>query len=398
MKQETVPQKKTTTVEIIDSISKVSAPDWNHLVHADYPFLHYEFLHALENSGCVAPATGWVPQHILIRNATQQSQELIGAAPLYLKGHSWGEFIFDWDWAHSYQTHGLDYYPKLISQTPFTPLTSPKLLVVESENSATTRQLIARVAREIARQSEVSSMHWHFISEHDSEALQNDGFSNRCSTIEYIWTNDNYRSMDDFLNMLASRKRKKIRSERRSIREQGIAVTALSGAELTESHWHLINRFYQQTVDKYYSHKYLSFDFFKQLGETMPENLVFILGQIDQHPVAGSFCIRGGEKLYGRYWGTLGEFRNLHFEICYYKAIEYCIEHGLQEYNAGVQGEHKLNRGFLPRPAKSSHAFFHPAFTTAIGQYIDRESARTKAYCKVLERHSPYTKNTARAT
>ncbi len=378
------------TLEIVDSISQINARDWNRIVPADCPFLFHEFLHALEDSGCVATETGWAPQHIVIRNSASQCGELIGAAPLYLKRHSWGEFIFDWDWAHGYQRHGLEYYPKLISQTPFTPLTSPKLLCAPGDAETSIRHLIARTAQELASQCSASSIHWHFISEQDSSTLDACRFLNRASTFEYIWTNRGYGSMDDFLGMLSSRKRKKIRSERRSIRGQDLTVTALQGPEMNETHWRMIDRFYRQTVDKYYSHKYLSREFFQRIGETMPENLVFFLAQRGGTPVAGSFCLQGGGSLYGRYWGTLGQFRNLHFEMCYYAPIEYCIERGLAEYNAGVQGEHKLNRGFLPRLARSSHWFFDPGFSDAIDRYINQEASRVRAYCDTLDHYSPY--------
>ncbi len=379
-------------VEIVESINEINARDWNHLVAADYPFLSHEFLHALENSGCVSPHTGWAPRHILIRKSTAQCWELIAAAPLYLKGHSWGEFIFDWNWAQGYHRNGLDYYPKLISQTPFTPLTSPKMLMAPSACSTKTRHLIARTAKELGNAAGASSIHWHFVTDVDAKSLESCSFSNRLSTFEYIWNNQEYRSMEDFLSTLSSRKRKKIRRERRSICDQGVSVAVVQGTELNESHWRLLDRFYQQTVDKYNSHKYLSFDFFRRIGETMPDNLVIFIAQANHTPIAGSFCLRGGKKLYGRYWGSLGVFRDLHFEVCYYAAIEYCIEQGLTEYNAGVQGEHKLNRGFLPRLANSSHCFFHPAFAQAIARYIEQESSQLRAYCAVLDQYSAYAK------
>lgn len=379
-------------VEIIDTIAQVSPRDWNRLVPSDSPYLRHEFLHALEHSRCVAPETGWLPQHIVIRNPTGRRRDIIAATPLYLKNHSWGEFIFDWDWAHAYQQHGLSYFPKLISQTPFTPATSPKLLVKDSKRAKSARTLLAKAAQEVAHRCDVSSTHWHFISEQDSEALESANFLSRKSTFEYIWTNPGYRTMEDFLATLSSRKRKKIRSERHSVRDREIAVDAVQGADLNESHWQLIDRFYRQTVAKYHSHQYLSMEFFDKVGKTMPESFVLFLARRNQTPIAGSLCMQGENVLYGRYWGSLGEFRNLHFEVCYYAAIEYCIQHGLYEYNAGVQGEHKLNRGFLPRLAKSSHSFDHPAFSQAIDRYIEREASQMQAYCQMLDRYSAYRK------
>ena len=385
-------QENSLAFEIVDSIGQINARDWNRIVPADYPFLFHEFLHALEESGCVSNNTGWAPQHILIRNSASQNQEVIGAAPLYLKGHSWGEFIFDFNWAHSYEQAGLNYYPKLISHTPFTPVTSPKLLVPDDHRALKTRQLIVRTAQKIARQFNLSSTHWHFVSEEDSDTLDSLEFLNRSSTFEYIWNNQGYNSMDDFLGALSSRKRKKIRSERRSIGKQGISIDVVQGEDLEPAHWKLIDLFLQQTVEKYRSHKYLSLDFFQRIGQTIPENLVLFLAHIDQNPVAGSFCLQGQNKLFGRYWGTLAEFRNLHFEICYYAAIEYCIERGLSEYSAGVQGDHKLSRGFLPRIARSSHSFLSPSIEVEIGHYIDRETSHMQAYCQALDYYSAYAK------
>ncbi len=387
-----VNQSDSVAFEVVDSIAEIGSLEWNRIVPANYPFLRHEFLHALEQSGCVSIDSGWAPQHIVIRNLASKHQEVIGAAPLYLKAHSWGEFIFDWDWAHGYQSHGLDYYPKLISQTPFTPITSPKLLTSNIDTTTNIRSQLARFAHKIATEKNVSSVHWHFVSQADSEILSGCEYLGRASTFEYVWSNQDYTSMDDFLGTLASRKRKKIKRERKSIREQEISVLALDGQQLNESHWQLIDWFYRQTVDKYHSQKYLSVDFFRQIGHTMPDNIVLFLATLDRKPVAGSFCLRGGDKLHGRYWGTLGNFPNLHFELCYYAPIEYCIEHNLAEYNAGVQGEHKLNRGFLPRLARSNHTFQHPAFLAAIDQYIDRESSYMQAYCETLNEYSPYAK------
>ena len=383
-------QRHLTSFDIVDSIDQVKAEDWNRNVPPDFPFLRHEFLHALEESRCVSPGTGWTPKHIVIRNQEGIEPEVIGTVPLYLKEHSWGEFIFDWDWASSYQRHGLDYYPKLICQTPFTPITSPKLLTAANHATHETNIQLIELTRQIAARHEASSIHWHFISEADATILSHGDFVNRSSTIEYVWHNQNYQSMDEFLGTLSSRKRKKIRSERKFVRDRNIIVTALDGTELTQSHWGLIDWLYKQTVDKYHSHRYLSEDFFMQIGRTMPENFVFFLATIDRHPVAGSFCYKGDKTLYGRYWGSMGEFRNLHFEACYYAPMEYCIEHGLDTYNAGVQGEHKLNRGFVPNLARSGHSFSHPAFAAAIRNYIERESSYFQSYRTALDQHSPY--------
>ncbi len=385
-------------IEIVDSIGQVNPQDWNRIVPRDYPFLRHEFLHALEISGCVSADTGWAPQHIVIRNSTSSGQEVIGATPFYLKQHSWGEFIFDWDWAHGYQSHGLEYFPKLICQTPFTPITSPKLLTLPGENAQTTRTQLARQAQHIASRMETSSIHWHFISDTDAATLKSGDYCDRASTIEYVWHNQGYTSMDDFLNSLASRKRKKIRRERKSVSDQGVTVVALQGSDLHQSHWQLVDWFYRCTIDKYHSNKYLSIKFFETIGETMPQNIVLFLAMKENKPIAGSFCLQGDNKLFGRYWGTIGDVQNLHFEVCYYAAIEYCIENKLNEYNAGVQGEHKLNRGFVPKLARSSHSFRHRAFSAAIKHYIERESSYMQAYRETLDHYGAYAKQSGKPT
>ena len=393
LNSETIARTGAAAIEIVDAIDQVDSQEWNDIIPSDCPFLRHEFLHAMEESGCVSTDSGWLPQHILIRNKASHRREVIGASPLYLKGHSFGEFIFDWDWAHGYQRHGLNYYPKLISQIPFTPISSPKLLTAQSDQAANTRLQLAHVAQEIARQFNVASIHWHFISDDDLKALRAADFLSRASTIEYVWSNPGYASMDEFLASLSSRKRKKIRSERQSVRDQGIKVTAIAGTEMDKADWQLVDRFYRQTVDKYHSNKYLSNRFFEKISQTMPERIVFFLARLNQNPVAGSFCLRGAKSLYGRYWGSLGSFRNLHFEVCYYAAIEYCIEQGLEQYNAGVQGEHKLNRGFLPKIARSCHSFSDPAFSAAIDRYISRETPQIEAYRDMLERFRAYSKD-----
>ena len=379
---------ETITCEFVNSMNQVKKQDWNCLVPTNYPFLRHEFLNALEQSQCASINTGWMPQHIVIRNS--ECGSLLGAAPLYLKNHSWGEYIFDWDWANGYKRHGLRYYPKLVSQTPFTPISAPKLLA--NSNCGQIRQTLIDNVQSFADQHHLSSVHWLFLTEQDADTLQNTGLIARESTIEYVWNNVGYHSMDEFLNTLSSRKRKKIKRERKSVDSQGLVVEPVQGADMNEAHWSLLDQIYQQTTDKYGAVQYLSSNFFRMIGDAMADNIVFFVASIGKKPVAGSFCLQGGGNFYGRYWGALQHFDCLHFEVCYYAAIEYCIKHRLNRYSAGIQGSHKLNRGFLPQLSQSAHFFRHPGFAKAVNEYISHESSDMKQYRKWLMQSAPYSK------
>ena len=380
----------------INSINSIDAVQWNQLVPDDCPFLRHEFLSALEDTGCVSRNTGWLPHHIVIRNEQHPDNSVVGAMPLYMKGHSYGEFIFDWQWASAYQRSANEYYPKMVSQTPFTPLTSPKFLTsksCDSRFSEDVRKLILRGCYQVVESYNVSSMHWLFIPQEEADLLKQGNLISRQSTFEYIWRNKDYQTMDDFLSTLLSRKRKKIRQERRSLTKNMVRVCAVDGTQINSSHWAVFENFYRSTVNKYYSNQYLNYEFFQQIGSTMPENLVMFLAYSDDHAIAGSLCMRGGDKLYGRYWGALKEVPYLHFETCYYAAIEYCIENNLNAYNAGVQGDHKLNRGFMPELSYSAHFIQHPSFADAIRKHAEHESSYVLQHHHELVAESPYHRN-----
>ncbi len=378
------------------SISSIPALEWNRLVPEHFPFLRHEFLSALEETGCVSVNNGWLPQHIVIRSKQTQDNEIRAVMPLYLKGHSYGEYIFDWQWASAYQRTANQYYPKLVCQSPFTPLTSPKFLIAGTQSDAVRdglRQRLLQACHRLAKKYETSSIHWLFLPSEEAKFLASQGLIQRQSTFEYIWRNRNYRSMDDFLATLRSRKRKKIRQERRSLARREIHVQALEGPNLAVEHWQVLESFYLSTLDKYYAQQYLNFEFFQRIGSTLSRNIVMFLAYSEEQPIAGSLCVRGGDTLYGRYWGTLQEVPNLHFETCYYAAIEYCIVNGLQAYNAGVQGDHKLNRGFLPEPSYSAHFIDHPIFDEAIRESARHETSYVRQYRDEMANESPYHKN-----
>ena len=380
--------------EIIESIDQVNAHEWNRCIPPDSPFLRHEFLNAMEQSKCVSEETGWRPMHIVLRNPDSQYSPIAGVLPLYRKYHSWGEFIFDWQWENAYFQHGLQYYPKLVSVSPFTGLAAPKLLVAPETSVKEVRDQLTETCLTLAGQSNLSSLHLLFLTPDELEYFSGKELIPRQSNITFVWTNDGYGSMEDFLATLSSRKRKKIRQERKSVIRQGIKISVIQGVEMTEIHWRAFEFFYFSTTTKYGSYRYLNHEFFRMIRESMPENLLFILAERDGQAVAGALFYQGGGKLYGRYWGALENLPHLHFEICYYSAIQYCIENGFTLCNAGVQGAHKLSRGFLPEVCYSAHTFNNPQFAEAIRRYTVEESYDVEARQDYLNDFSPYTRNT----
>lgn len=368
-------------------LSEVPAGQWNSLVPADAPFLRHEFLAALERTGCVNAETGWVPQHIVLHERAGTAP--IGAVPLYLKSHSWGEFVFDWAWADAYQRAGLSYYPKLVAAVPFTPVTGPRLLRLPGRDQQALGEALIAAAVQHAQELDVSSLHWLFTAAQETKLLAQHGLQQRVGT-QFHWENQGYADFDDYLAALSSKKRKQIKRERRRVREQGVEITALSGTEITEAHWRAFYRFYRATVHNHGAIPYLTREFFIELGRHMPEQVVLMMAFVEGAPVAAAFNLRGTHSLYGRYWGTERWLPDLHFELCYYRSIEYCIDHGLMRFEAGAQGEHKLTRGLMPASTHSAHWLSHPRFSAAIAEFLDRERQGVDHYMDVLRAHSPY--------
>ncbi|KAB7627517.1 GNAT family N-acetyltransferase [Alkalilimnicola sp. S0819] len=368
------------------SLDEVEASHWNRLAGTDNPFVRHEFLHTLEVSGSVGGHSGWHPHHLLI----EHQGELLAAAPLYLKAHSWGEFVFDWSWAEAYERHGLAYYPKLVAASPFSPVTGARLLCGDVERGPELRALAARAIRDEARRLGLSSAHGLFPEESELSSWEAQGFRHRLG-VQYHWHNRDYRDFEDFLAALSSRKRKNIRRERRGIEHSGIEFQRLRGTAIKASHWRAMERFYRSTFMSRGNPAPLRPGFFAALGERMPEAALLILACRDGEPVAGAFCLQGADTLYGRYWGCDEEISGLHFETCYYQGIDYCIEQGLQRFEPGAQGEHKVPRGFLPQATHSAHWIAEPAFAAAIEDFLQREQAMVREYMSgLLERHNPY--------
>lgn len=375
-------------LRVLPDLAAVPSAEWNALALAENPFLRHEFLHTLEETGCVGEGTGWLPRHLAVYDDARGGR-LLGAAPLYLKSHSYGEYVFDWAWARAYAGAGLDYYPKLVSAVPFTPVTGSRLLVRPGADDTAVRQRLLDGALELARELGASSLHWLFASGSEADFLSSRELLRRTGC-QFHWSNPGYRDFDDFLGAFTASKRKKIRQERRYVREAGIAVRVLSGREARAQDWDRLHRFYRSTLARYRAVPYLNRDFFQALGERLPDHVVLVQADRAGTPVGAALNLRGGDALYGRYWGGRPGINGLHFETCYYAAIEYCIAEGLKRYEAGAQGEHKLARGFAPVATHSIHWLAHPRFSGAVADFLTRERAAVADYMDELREHLPF--------
>jgi hypothetical protein len=377
-------------VSVVDNLEKISASGWNALAGESNPFLRHEFLSALESTGCVSAKTGWLPQHLIVHRDAS-SDDLVGALPLYLKNHSYGEYVFDWAWANAYEQAGLRYYPKLVAGIPFTPVTGPRLLSIAGAESTTIKRQLVDSAMTLMREHRASSLHWLFLTPQDAQLLETEGHLLRTGC-QFHWSNPGYRDFEDFLSTLTAHKRKKIKRERRHVQEADITMEILTGASIEPSHWNVFHEFYHSTIRAHDAMPYLSREFFHRLGETMRDRVVLVFARRGADYVAGALNLRGTDTLYGRYWGSRGEFHSLHFETCYYTAIEYCIAQGLSRFEAGAQGEHKLARGFTPVVTRSAHRLAHPQFSRAVADYLARERLDVHAYVNELNEHAPFKK------
>ena len=371
--------------EVIGSLADVPAADWDALNPTGNPFLRHAFLEALEISGCVGGDTGWQPQHLVLRD---EHGHLLGAAPQYLKAHSWGEFIFDWSWAQSYARSGLDYYPKQLSAIPYTPVTGPRLLAGGSSRPGT-RECLAHLLQETARRAAVSGVHVNFTTAEDQAALEGAGFMRR-HDCRFVWRNRGYRDFEDFLDRFRSDKRKKARRERRRVAEAGITFRTLRGEDIDSALWRTIFGFSERTFLRHGNAHYLSAEFLELVARRMPGAVMVKLAERAGEPLAAAIFFQGGGWLYGRYWGAAQPEDCLHFEACYYQGIEYCIEHGLAGFDPGTQGEHKLARGFEPTFTHSAHWLAHPAFASAVARYLERERAAVDEYIAATAQRLPF--------
>jgi len=367
-------------VQVASSLSGVVPAEWNRLTGGN-PFLRHEFLSALHDTGCAAPESGWTPTYLLL----QEDNRLQGALPLYLKSHSYGEYVFDWAWADAYERHGLAYYPKLLSAVPFTPVTGPRLLAA----SHAIRHELMNTAITLATELGVSSLHCLFPTQEQAHEFAAQGLMLRHG-VQFHWMNPGYADFDAFLRELNHEKRKKIRQERRRVRDAGIHFRWLDGPAMDDSHWAFFSRCYDNTYRAHHSTPYLNLAFFRRIGTVMPENLLLVLAEREGQPIAASLNVHNGSTLYGRYWGGLEYHPGLHFEACYYQVIEYCIARGITCFEGGAQGEHKMARGLMPVRTCSAHWLAHPQFADAVEHFLARETAGVAHYMDELNERAPF--------
>jgi predicted N-acyltransferase len=382
-----VTSSDTFHLEILDSLSDVSASDWNTLLTCDAgPFLTHEFLSSLEETGCVGGNTGWQVAHLVLR----QGKQLVGAMPLYLKQHSYGEFVFDWSWAQAYEQQGMNYYPKILCAVPFTPVQGSRILSAPQCNVLEIQKALLGGLKSLMTDNDLSSAHILFPMTDEAEFLREEGLLLRDS-VQFHWHNQNFQSFEQFLSILTMKRRKNIRREREQVAREAISFRHVPGGDSKDQDWEFFFDCYQNTYLEHQSSPYLNESFFKLLAKRIPNNLHLIIAERNGISIAASLLLldKQSSKVYGRYWGALEHVPCLHFETAYYQAIEYCIKEGIQTFEGGAQGEHKMARGFLPTTIRSAHLIKDPRFSKAIAHFLEREHQGIGAYVDELAEHSP---------
>ena len=381
-------QAPSLSLSLHAAISAIEPAEWDACAGDDNPFVSHAFLSAIEESGSTGRRTGWQPQHAALRD---QAGRLLAVAPMYAKSHSYGEYVFDGGWAQAFERAGGRYYPKLQVASPFSPVPGPRLLVNPDSGyppeamTAALGQALAQACEELS----LSSVHVTFCREAEYEMLGGQGWLQRLGT-QFHWENDGYAGFDDFLGALSSRKRKVLRRERRDANSCGLVFRTLQGDDIKPEHWAAFHRFYLSTVDRKWGSAYLTAKFFPLLSERLGDRVVLMLAEHDGVPVAGALNLMGRDALYGRNWGCVGDWPFLHFELCYYRAIDFAIERGLKRVEAGAQGEHKIQRGYLPKPTYSAHWIAHSGLRDAVADYLVQERAARLEEMEELATLSPY--------
>ncbi|KAF0192055.1 MAG: hypothetical protein FD165_1123 [Gammaproteobacteria bacterium] len=375
---------RVVTHEHMDSIA---APAWNAVAGTTNPFLRHAFFAALEHQHCVGAGTMWQPHYL----AAYEGDVLAGVLPMFIKHDSFGEFVFDWSWAQAYESSGRRYYPKLVVAVPFTPVTGRRLLVNEtSAQRDHVASMLVDAARELASRAGLSSLHFLFTDAADSRLLSHrDDLVERIG-YQYHWYNPGYRDFNDFLNAFTSKKRKNVLRDRRLIREAGVEIDVLTGAQITGSLWNTYYGFYASTMRRKGNINALSAEFFHEIGEKLPENIMLVMARQNREYVGGAFFMHDADSLYGRYWGCNRAIPGLHFEVCYYRPIEFCIERGLQRFEAGAQGEHKIDRGFVPVETRSAHWIADPAGRAMIEDFVGHERRVIASHIEHASALTPY--------
>ena len=366
------------------AIHEIPPGEWDACAGGSNPFVSHAFLRAVEDSGSAGARTWWLPQHAALRDA---AGGLVAVAPMYAKSHSYGEYVFDHGWANAFDRAGGDYYPKLQVAVPFSPVPGPRLLV--RPGADVPAETLGRALAQACRELKLSSVHATFCTEADQAALVEAGWLPRIGT-QFHWENQGYATFDDFLGRMSSRKRKSIRRERRDANAAGLRFETLRGEDITARHWTAFHKFYRATVDRKWGSAYLTREFFPLLGKYVGDRVVLMMAFDGDKPVAGALNLMGDEALYGRNWGGIGDYPFLHFELCYYRAIDFAIEHGLSRVEAGAQGEHKIQRGYLPKPTFSAHWIEHPGLREAIGAFLDRERPAMIAEMAAMAEAGPF--------
>lgn len=373
------------TIKVVGDIRRLPADQWNACAGDNNPFVQHAFLAALEESGSATAETGWAPYHLVVEDETG----IAACAPMYVKGHSQGEYVFDHGWAQAFERAGGQYYPKLLIAVPFTPATGPRLLVRGDADRANMEHALITGAIEVARKHDISSVNVNFPTEGEWQRLGEADFLQRTGE-QFHWQNDNYQTFDAFLAALSSRKRKAIKKERRGAVDSDIEIEHLSGDDLREEHWDAFFGFYMDTGARKWGQPYLTRPFFSLISDTMGDRTLLIMAKRDGQYIAGALNFIGGDTLYGRYWGCLEDHAFLHFEICYYQAIDYAIAHGLARVEAGAQGQHKLSRGYLPIHTYSAHWIADQGFRRAVDHYLSQERAAVDEEIAALDSYSPF--------
>ncbi|MBY5720295.1 GNAT family N-acetyltransferase [Rhizobium leguminosarum] len=384
------------SIRVERSFTAISPEIWSRLSGASKtcatiaynPFVSHAFLSSLEESGSADAETGWLGHHLLLETGRS---ELIGALPGYLKNHSQGEYVFDHGWADAFERAGGRYYPKLQCSIPFTPATGPRLLVAEGLQRLPIQSVIAESLKEVVRRLGISSAHITFVPDEEIGVFEMDGYLHRTDQ-QFHFINDGYANHEEFLETLASRKRKALRKERRAALENGISIDWLTGRDLTERIWDQFFKFYMDTGGRKWGRPYLTRKFYSLIGERMADDILLVMAKRDGRYIAGAINFIGGDTLYGRHWGCIEDHPFLHFEVCYHQAIDFALSKGLKRVEAGAQGEHKLARGYLPVTTHSAHYVAHAGLRRAIGDYLARERADVEQMSELLSEHSPFRK------
>jgi hypothetical protein len=372
--------------EILRSLEDVTASDWAALAPGNDPFLKRDFLAALERHGAVVPDVGWTPHHLAVRD---DERRIVGLLPLYLKQNSFGEFVYDWSWANAYRQAGIAYYPKLFTGIPYTPVTGARLLARAGVDRQAVRQHLVQAALQLVRDNGLSSWHVAFPDAGEIEMLEEAGLLAR-RDVQFHWFNRGYRHFPDFLATLASDKRRKLKAEQRKVREAGIAIEQLYGDEIPADLWPRLHALYAATFDKFGNYPAISAACFAEIGQALAGQMVVFVARQDQTPVAVSICYRSDEALYGRYWGAAGRFDGLHFELCYYQGIDYCIREGLTRFEPGAGGEHKIARGFEPTAVTTLHWIADPRMRELLRTHLARVDQSVENYRAEAAEHLPF--------